>query len=107
MYNGATDPVSEKLIQLIGGIHYKSLSVTKDQLDDLYHLYKFSEETNSLLKAGAERNVFRHAESDGLRMIAFVARYLSQGEDPVKFLAQLCIDAGFDVDPKIVEWSRE
>jgi hypothetical protein len=107
MYNGATDPVSEKLIQLIGGIHYKSLSVTKDQFDDLYHLYNFNEESNALFQAAAERNMFRHAESDGLRMIAFVARYISQGEDPVKFLAQLCIDAGFDVDPKIVEWSRE
>jgi hypothetical protein len=50
-----------------------------------------------LLKAGSRRNLFRYVERDGLRLMAFLAQYLEPNQDPVKLLAQLCIDAGFDV----------
>lgn len=47
--------------------------------------------------AGGSRNLFRHAEADGLRMVATIARFLQPGEDPVRLLVSLMADAGFDV----------
>lgn len=50
-----------------------------------------------LMVAGANRNMFRHAEADGLRMVAAVARYLAPGDDPVRFLISIMAEAGIDV----------
>ena len=47
--------------------------------------------------AGAGRNLFRHAEADGLRMVAAMARFLQPGDDPVRVLVSLMADAGWDV----------
>lgn len=58
------------------------------------------------MQAGADRNAIRHAECDGLRMLAWIAKRLSPGEDPVKALVRLAVDAGWDVDPSDVEWSE-
>ena len=54
-------------------------------------------------RSGGERNVFRHAAADGLRMVAAIARHLQPGEDPVRLLLSLLAQAGIDVreDP---EW---
>ncbi len=46
---------------------------------------------------GDIRNLMRHAEADGMRMIAAIARYLSPGDDPVRLLLSLMAQAGFDV----------
>lgn len=106
-----SDPVTENVIKLLGGDRYQSITVSKRQLDDMYHLYGFEKETDPilspLLNAGSKRNCFRHAEEDGLRAIAFIAGYLSQGEDPVKLIAQLCIDAGYDIDLEIADWCAD
>lgn len=53
---------------------------------------------------GDARNMFRHAQHDGLRVMAFLSRFLEPGEDPVKMLIQMAVDAGFDVDPSDIEW---
>lgn len=103
----ASDPVAETSIKLLGGERYASISFTKTQLDDMYHLYGFEKETNAFLEAGSRRNLYRHAEDDGLRVIAFIAGYLSQGEDPVKLIAQMCIDSGYDIEPEIVDWCAD
>lgn len=57
-------------------------------------------------RSGDIRNLMRHAEADGLRLIGAIARYLSPGEDPVKILLSLMAQAGFDVqeDP---DWYNE
>ena len=62
-----------------------------------------------LMVAGASRNMFRHAEADGLRMVAAVARYLSPGDDPVRFLISIMAEAGLDVgeDPDWYGGSEE
>jgi hypothetical protein len=43
------------------------------------------------------RNLMRHAEADGMRLIAAIARHLSPGDDPVRLLLSLMAQAGFDV----------
>ena len=60
-----------------------------------------------LMQAGANRNMMRHAEADGLRVMVWIAKFLSPGEDPVKTLVQLAIEAGWDVDPDEVTWLYE
>lgn len=59
-----------------------------------------------LMQAGANRNALRHAESDGLRLLAWLARFVPEGEDPLKTLVQAALDAGWDVNPDDVEWAE-
>lgn len=59
----------------------------------------------AFLAAGDGRNMFRHAQNDGLRLMAFLARFVEPGLDPLKTLVQLVSDAGWDVDPEDVEWA--
>ncbi len=47
--------------------------------------------------SGSVRNMFRDAAADGLRLAALIARFVKPGDDPVRVLAGLMIDAGWDV----------
>lgn len=63
---------------------------------------KFQDETPDegirlLMEAGSTRNLLRAAKADGLRLIAFIARFCEPGEDPVKFLARVLLDQGYDI----------
>jgi hypothetical protein len=60
-----------------------------------------------LLQAGADRNLIRHAEADGLRLMAWIAKFIEPDEDPLKTIIQLAIDAGWDVDPSDVSWAQD
>jgi hypothetical protein len=53
---------------------------------------------------GSDRNLFRHAQRDGLRLMAFLSEFVEQGHDPVKLVVQLASEAGFDVGSH-VEWA--
>ena len=46
--------------------------------------------------AGAERNLDRHVAADGVRLMAFLSRFLEDGQDPVALVAQLLAEAGYD-----------
>jgi len=48
--------------------------------------------------AGEDINVMRRASLDGLRLIGLLAKFLEPGEDPVRYVHDLLIDAGLDVD---------
>ena len=63
------------------------------------------EDPMALMQAGADRNAFRYAEADGLRIIAWLAKYVPTGEDPLKHIVQLAIECGLDVDPEDAEWA--
>lgn len=52
-------------------------------------------------------NMFRHAEHDGLRVIAWLAKYLEQGQDPLKEIVKMVVDRGYDVNPSDVAWAEE
>lgn len=60
----------------------------------------------AFMQAGADVNALRHAEADGLRLLAWLARHLQTGDDPVQVLVQMAIDAGWDVDPSDVTWAQ-
>lgn len=58
-----------------------------------------------IMQAGADRNAVRHAETDGLRLVAYLARFVPAGSDPVKTLVQALAEAGFDVPCEDIEWA--
>lgn len=53
---------------------------------------------------GDTRDLLRYAEADGMRMVALIAAYLEPGEDPVRRLAKMLMDQGYDV-PVSPEWA--
>lgn len=70
-------------------------------------LHEKWEDPQRFMQAGAERNVIRAANSDGLRIVAWLAQYLKSGDDPMKLVVQLVTNAGWDVDPEDYEWSQK
>lgn len=58
-------------------------------------------------QAGADRNLARELEADGARVVSWLARYLSPGDDPLKAVVRLAISAGWDVNPSDAEWVAE
>lgn len=64
------------------------------------------EDPRPFMQAGADRNAMRYAEADGLRLLAWLAKYIPAGEDPLKHLVQAAVDTGWDVDPADVEWAE-
>lgn len=88
---------------LVGGVRYGSrgVLVTQDQLRALAQWVGVKLDCNNqLLEAAAERDVFRAASAQGLRLLAFLARHrlLLRGEDPVRWLAEVLADSGYDVE---------
>ena len=65
------------------------------------------EDPRSLMQVGADRNMVRHATSDGLRLMAWIARFVPEGEDPLKTLIQIASDAGFDVPGEDGAWAED
>lgn len=59
------------------------------------------------MQAGADRNAIRDAECDGLRLLAWIAKFVPVGEDPLKTLIQMAIDAGFDVPPEDIDYAED
>jgi len=77
----------------------------KDHEEAVKRWEKWSD-PRELFQAGADRNMLRHAEHDGMRLVAWLAKYVPKGEDPLKTLVQLAVDAGYDVDPSDIEWAE-
>lgn len=59
-----------------------------------------------LMQAGAARNATRHAEADGLRLLAWIAKYVPPGGDPLKTLVQFAVDSGIAVSPEDFHWAE-
>lgn len=57
------------------------------------------------MQAGADRNALRQAACDGMRLLAWLAKYVPPGEDPLKTLVQVTARAGFDVSPADIDWA--
>ena len=56
-------------------------------------------------QAGADRGLMRHAEADGLRIMAWIARFIPDGEDPLKHVVQAFAALGCDTDPADNGWA--
>ena len=109
-----TTPSRGMTIELLGsGFVQAGLFLTSAEFSSIQKLYGFTPEKGdtpevvTMMQAGADRNAMRHASCDGLRMLAWLAKYVPAGEDPVKTLVQFAVSAGCDVDPEDIEWSTE
>lgn len=60
-----------------------------------------------LMQAGADRNAIRHAEADGLRLLAWISKFVPAGEDPMRTLIRATADAGWDVDHEDIAWADD
>lgn len=60
-----------------------------------------------LMQAGVARNAVRDAQVDGLRLLAWIAKYVEPGHDPLKTLVQFAAEAGMPVCSEDVEWADE
>lgn len=58
-----------------------------------------------MMQAGADRNVMRTVEADGLRLVTWIAKFVPPGEDPLAHLIQAAVAAGWDVEPEDAEWA--
>lgn len=101
-----TTPRAQAMSKLLGATTFGPNAMTRDEFDSIRRLYGFKPDNNVLLQAGADRNVVRHAECDGLRMLAWIARYVEPNGDPMKTLIQMAVDAGFDVADADAEWAE-
>jgi len=52
---------------------------------------------NSFGESGDNKNMFRHAEFHGMRVMGLLSRFLEPDEDPVHFLKVVLSEAGYDV----------
>lgn len=69
--------------------------------------WKAWEDPSPLMQAAADHNMVRHATHDGLRLIAWMAKYMAAGDDPLKTFVQLAVDAGWDVSPEDIAWLED
>ncbi len=80
-----------------------------DKLQRAYEAAAYAHEVwtdpRGFQQAGADRNLNRHVEADGVRLVAWLAKHLQPGEDPLKQLVRLAVDAGWDVDGSDVAWA--
>lgn len=75
--------------------------------EDALKMHAKWQDPQPLMQAGADRNALRAAEADGLRLLAWIAKYVPAGDDPLAHLVQAAVAAGWDVDPEDVEWADD
>lgn len=99
----------EVSLQLLGGERHESVALTHDQISGLAEFYGFDLERDKhpLIRAGNIRNLMRESCTDGLRVMAFLAKYgfLEKGEDVVTTLAESLDQSLFRSSPDI--WNED
>lgn len=103
----SSDPQAEASIQLLGGETFEGVAFSRGQLKALEKLYGFTpEKPGTLEAAGARRNLMRHLQKDGLRVMAVLAQWCESGQDPVKVIVQLAFEAGYDTSG-LCDWADD
>ncbi len=102
-----TTPRAAELQGSLGGSVVKGVALTRGEVANIRRIYGIKQEEPDFIFAedGSNRNAMRRAEVDGLRLLAWIAKYTEEGEDPLGTLVELAHNAGWDVDPADVNWS--
>lgn len=79
----------------------------KDKYDGAMENWRKWQDPLPLMRAGAARNAIRDAQVDGLRLLAWIAKYVEPGHDPLKTLVQFAAEAGMPVCSEDSEWADE
>ena len=94
-------PSSREIIAMLGGESYQGGTISRDEQAALVADYEYDlkhdpQGQDKFQLAGAQLYMAREASADGLRVMAWLARFLRPGDDPVQFVAQLAANAGMD-----------
>lgn len=98
-------PYTKKLVGIIGGQRFEGNILSASEISDLRNLYGTEPSDNPLIADGNLRDTIRQARHDGLRLMAFLSKFLHRDEDPVKLVARTMSDYGFDVSGDILDWA--
>ena len=94
----ATTPGAAATIDLLGyGARWGGVALSRDEWDAVRRLYGDARSDNILSAAIDDRNILRLAADDGLRILAWVARHVPAGSDPLATVVQVFDDNGIDV----------
>ena len=104
---GTRPPMPPPLEPLPRGASYADEAAHKDRHKAAVEAHVRWTDPRPFAQAGAVRNMLRHADCDGLRMVAWLAKHVEPGSDPLKTLVQLASAAGYDVDPVDYAWATE
>lgn len=95
---------------LILGVGWRSGNVayTRDQWRRLKRFYGYDEaQPDDWQEAGAGRNLARHIEEDGARLMAALAPHLETGKDPVLTLLEMMRAAGLEMSVEAATYLEE
>jgi hypothetical protein len=118
----------QDLIDILGGITFEGNTITHEQVRNFSEFYGYKidikklyiepssprskkqyprkeEDPEVLFHAGSFRNMTREIINDGIRVMAFLSKYLDKNEDPVNLVAKAFINAGYDVTDEL--WDEE
>ena len=74
---------------------------------EAWRAYRSWQDPRRFLQADADLHTMRDAETDGLRIVAWLAKHMMPGADPLKAVVAIAVEAGWDVDPHDVEWATQ
>lgn len=94
-----SDPESAALIEILGHEEtMEGVAFTRDQVRSLRKLYGFEESSDAPMQAAGDwQDLGRRVQRDGLRAIALISEFCDLGDDPVKVLASMARDCGYDI----------
>lgn len=78
----------------------------KDKYDGAMENWRKWQDPLPLMQAGAARDAIRCAGIDGLRLLAWIAKYVEPGHDPLKTLIQFAVDSGIAVSSEDYDWAE-
>jgi len=100
-------PMARVMGELLGYSRYQGVGLTKNEVNALEEVYGFDldseidpdgpvSQAGRFHCAGSYRNLMRYVEQDGLRVMAFLGKFLEKDEDPVQLVAKGLAALGFD-----------
>lgn len=101
-----TTPRASELCRLLSGVSHGSVQVSNDEFAAIRRMYQSKGETgNGLLDAIDVRDLMRAAGHDGLRILAWLAKCVTPGEDPLKLVVRMAQRDGCDVSFDDYTWA--
>lgn len=96
-------PAPPKAPELTG--HYFEDEAAKRNHQEELRLYEKWKDPSYLHQAGADIHMTRHMEADGLRIVAWLAKFVYPGDDPLKTVIQFAAQAGMEIGPLDSEYA--
>jgi hypothetical protein len=95
-------------VALMGGHRHRGVVFTGDQMRALRRHYGYdAKQASEWEQAGADRNLHRYVEHDGMRLLAALAPYLDSDRDPVLTLLIALDDAGYDLSMEAMAYLED